>query len=245
MYFRPYKIALLIFLFAAIATNSSFAQKVGFMSSETIRKSFPEAKAAEQRVQSMVEEWKRELASMKQQIDNLDFEIRKNRLIWTDTERETKDKELQELIAEREKYAKSKYEPAGEYDAIVKEVMKPIEAKIFAAVQEVAASENFDIIWDQSTQPLAYVNFKYDITVKVLRKLGVDVTQLEKELDDKIKNDPRNEPAKEQTDRPRRRSRSQQVGEDEKKPETPEMNPEEQERIKREQEKERAIERRK
>lgn len=242
MNFRFFKLALVPILFAMMA-NVSFSQKVGFMSSEAIRKNFSEAKAAEQRVQSIVEEWKRELASMKQQIESLEFEIRKNRLIWTDTERATKDKELQELIASREKYAKSKFEPSGEYDLVVKEIMKPIEAKIFAAVQEVSASENYDLIWDQSTQPLAYVNFKYDITVKVLRRLGVDVSQLEKELDDKIKNDPRNEQQKEQTDKPRRRSRSQRVTEDEKKQETQqEQNPEEEERMKRE--KEREIERR-
>ncbi len=70
--------------------------------------------------------------------------------------------------------------------------MKPIEEKIYAAVQEVSADQGYDLIWDQSTQPLAYVNFKYDITVKVLRKLGVDVDELEKELNKKIDNDPRN-----------------------------------------------------
>lgn len=189
------------------------AQKVGFVSSETIRENFLEAKQAEQRVQSIVDEWKRELAAMQQSIENLDFEIRKNRLIWTDTERSMKERELQELQKNREAYAKVKFEPSGEYDQVVKEVMKPIESKIYAAVQEVAASDGFDIIWDQSTQPLAYVNFKYDITVKVLRKLGVDVAELEKELNDKIKKDPRNE-VKEST-KPRRRSRSQRSNETE------------------------------
>lgn len=189
------------------------AQKVGFVSSETIRENFLEAKQAEQRVQSIVDEWKRELAAMQQSIENLDFEIRKNRLIWTDTERSMKEREFQELQKNREAYAKVKFEPSGEYDQVVKEVMKPIESKIYAAVQEVAASDGFDIIWDQSTQPLAYVNFKYDITVKVLRKLGVDVAELEKELNDKIKKDPRNE-VKEST-KPRRRSRSQRSNETE------------------------------
>ncbi len=183
------------------------AQKVGFMSSDALRANFPEAKAAEQRVQSIVDEWKRELASLQQQIENMEFESKKNRLIWTDTERSVKDKELLELSKAREAYAKVKFEPNGEYDQIVKEVMKPIETKIYAAVQEVSASDGYDIIWDQSTQPLAYVNFKYDITVKILRKLGVDVSALEKEQNDKIKNDPRNE--QKETNKPRRRSRSQ------------------------------------
>jgi|YNPMSStandDraft_1061717.scaffolds.fasta_scaffold00008_80 Skp family chaperone for outer membrane proteins len=208
------KIFSFLLFFCIIFINPALSQKVGFISSEAIRQNFADAKAAEQRVQTIVDEWKRELAAMKKQIDDLEFEIRKNRLIWSDTERSAKEKELQELIATREKYAKDKFEPGGEYDVIVREVMKPIEQKIYAAIQDVAAAEKFDIIWDQSTQPLTYVNFKYDITVKVLRRLGVDVSKLEKELEQKIKNDPRNQQQEEQpTDRTRRRSRSTQTSE--------------------------------
>lgn len=204
----------LVFLMSIFFVSPLLSQKVGFISSETIRQNFAEAKAAEQRVQTIVDEWKRELTAMKKQIDDLEFEIKKNRLIWSDNERSAKEKELQELIAKREKYAKDKFEPGGEYDIIVREVMKPIEQKIYAAIQDVAAAEKFDIIWDQSTQPLTYVNFKYDITIKVLRRLGVDVSKLEQELEQKIKNDPRNKQAEEQpTDRTRRRSRSTQTTE--------------------------------
>ncbi len=226
---------LLVFAILFLTFNNNiFCQKVGFVSSETIRKNFAEAKAAEQRVQTIVDEWKRELAAMKKQIEDLEFEIKKNRLIWTDTERSGKEKELQELISKREKYAKEKFEPGGEYDLVVKEVMKPIEQKIYAAIQDVAAAEKYDIIWDQSTQPLTYVNFKYDITVKVLRRLGVDVSQLEKELDQKIKNDPRNQEQEEKpTDRTRRRSRTTQTTEPQKQEEGT-VPPEEKEKIQRE-----------
>ncbi|HOM04399.1 MAG TPA: OmpH family outer membrane protein [Candidatus Kapabacteria bacterium] len=220
-------------LFLAFNINI-LCQKVGFVSSETIRKNFAEAKAAEQRVQTIVDEWKRELTAMKKQIEDLEFEIKKNRLIWTDTERAGKEKELQELISKRENYAKEKFEPGGEYDLVVREVMKPIEQKIYAAIQDVAAAEKYDIIWDQSTQPLTYVNFKYDITVKVLRRLGVDVSQLEKELDQKIKNDPRNQEQEEKpTDRTRRRSRATQTTEPTKQQEET-VSPEEKEKLQRE-----------
>ncbi len=167
-------------------------QKVGFVSSKTIRAKYNEAKQADQRIQSIVEEWKRELESMQQQIDDLEFEIKKNRLIWSDDEKFNKETELKNLKEERVGYAQSKFESGGEYDKVVKSIMSPVEIKIYAAVQEVAADEGYDIILDQSIQPIPYVNYKYDMTVKVLRKLGVDVEQMEKELKEKIDNDPRN-----------------------------------------------------
>jgi len=202
----------LIFITGASLSTSLniYAQRVGFISSQMIRDHLPDSKIAEQRVQTMVEEWKRELASMDEKIKILEFDIKKNRLIWSDSERNKKEKELLDLQLSQQKYAKEKYESGGEYYKIVNEVMKPVEEKIFAAVQQVASKEKYDIIWDQSTQPLAYVNFKYDITLKVLRLLGVDVDALEKEQNEKIAKDPRNEDDKKRKDsqQPRRRSRT-------------------------------------
>ncbi len=185
------------------------AQKVGFISSKMVRNKFSEAKQADQRIQSIVEEWNRELEDMQKQIEDLEFEIKKNRLIWSDEERFEKEKELKQLIGDRRSYAQAKFEPSGEYDIIVKQLMTPVEVKIYAAVQKVASDEGYDLILDQSIQPIPYTNYKYDLTVKVLRELGVDVDEMEKELQKKIAKDPRNK--KKKSKRPgkrRRRSRN-------------------------------------
>jgi outer membrane protein len=206
------KFALLAAILCALLPGAVRAQRVGFISSETIRQEYPEAQAADQRVQSMVEEWKRELAALQSQIDALEFEIKKNRLIWSDQEREKKQRELEQLKTDKMAYARAKFEPGGEYDAAVKMIMRPIEAKIYATVQKVAADEGFDIVLDQSVQPMPYVNFKYDLTVKVLRDLGVDVEKLERDLKKKIEEDPRNKRRKSRN--PRSRSRARRINPD-------------------------------
>jgi len=169
-----------------------FSQKVGFINSEVIRSKFIEAQQSEQRIQSFVEEWKRELDAMQKNIEALELEIQKNRLVWSDNERIDKEEELKRKTQERLNYAKSKFEQSGEYDRLVKNIMQPVEEKIYASVQEVASEEGYDIILDQSVQAIPYTNFKYDLTIKVLRKLGVNADELEKDLKDKIDKDPRN-----------------------------------------------------
>ena len=198
-------------IFVIIFTNAHlFSQRVGFFSSQMIRDKLPDARLAEQRCQSIVEEWKRELRSMEDKEEALRFEMRKNRLIWSDAEKARKDKELSDLQAQRVKYAQEKFQaPDAEYDKIVMQVMLPVEEKIFAAVHQVASKEKYDFIWDQSTQPLAYVNFKHDITLKVLKVLGVDVSIEEKEQERKIEQDPRNdEDKRRESQAPRRRTRT-------------------------------------
>ncbi len=176
-----------------MGTLNLFPQRVGFIASDVIRDKFPEAKQAEQRVRSVVEDWKRDIEDLEKRIENLKFEINKNRLIWTEEEKKQKEKELEDLNTQLLVFSRKKFEPGGEYDLIVKTIMQPVEEKIYAAVQKVAAENGFDIIWDKSTSPLAYVNYKYDLTLKVLRELGVDVSQMEKELQEKIAKDPRNQ----------------------------------------------------
>ena len=193
MYFSVRKIFLPAVMMLILVLSNAQAQKVAFIASDIIRDKFPEAKQAEQRVKSMVDDWKRELESMEKQIEDSKFEIKKNRLIWSDEEKRTKDKELEELQTRKIEFARRKFEAGGEYDAVLRQMMQPVEEKLYAAVQEVASDEGYDVIWDKSLQPLAYANSKYDLTVKVLRKLGVDVKALEKELQEKIDKDPRNQ----------------------------------------------------
>jgi len=182
-----------ILITALVSYNQIFAQKLAFISSETVKQYMPEAKQAEQRINTIVDEWKRELETLEKNTDILESEIKKNRLVWSDEEKTEKERELENIKRERLTFARLKFETNGEYDKMVTEIMKPIEEKIYAASQEVAVEEGFDIIFDKTVQPLPYSNYKYDMTVKVLKKLGVNVDELEKEQQEKIAKDPRNQ----------------------------------------------------
>lgn len=207
---KKYLLAILVFVGIALGANSSaFAQKIGYISSQTIREKFPEAQQAQQRLQSMVDDWKRELDEQQKAITDLENEIKKNRLIWTDIERQEKETLMERKKKEREEYATKKFGPNGEYDAAITMVFKGVEEKIFAAVQEVSLEENFDIVWDKSSQPLTFINPKYDMTVKVMKKLGISVEDLEKQQEEAVKSDPRNkEKEKPATTKQRTKSRT-------------------------------------
>lgn len=190
---KKYLLAIFVLFCVAFCTHSSvYAQKIGYISSQTIREKFPEAQQAQQRLQSMVDDWKRELDEQQKTIADLENEIKKNRLIWTDIERQEKETLMERKKKEREEYATKKFGPNGEYDAAITMVFKGVEEKIFAAVQEVSLEENFDIVWDKSSQPLTFINPKYDMTVKVMKKLGISVEDLEKQQEEAVKSDPRN-----------------------------------------------------
>jgi outer membrane protein len=120
------------FVIFILFTNITNAQKVASIDSDTIREKFPEVMQAQQRIQNMTDEWKRELDSMRQKADNLEIEIKKNHLIWTETEHKYKESELFTLRKIREDFARTIFEPNGKYDQAVKTIFKQIEEKIKA-----------------------------------------------------------------------------------------------------------------
>lgn len=191
------------------AGTSLSAQKIGYVSTETIKKQYDPYIQAEARLNVMVEDWKAELSQMKKDIEDLELEMRKNRLIWTDTERQQKELDVADKRRKREEFASEKFAPGGEHDQQAESLFKAIWEKIYLAIQKISAEESYDIVWDKSVQPLVYVNAKYDITVKVMKQLGIDAEALDKKQQEVIEGDPRNKKLEERRQtRSRRRSTS-------------------------------------
>lgn len=52
--------------------------------------------------------------------------------------------------------------------------MKPVQDRVFKAIQDVAVEEGYDYVFDKSGEILMmYANKKFDLTTKVLAKLSV------------------------------------------------------------------------
>lgn len=185
------------------------AQKIGYVSTETIKKQYEPYIQAEARLNEQVEEWKAELDRMQKDVEDLELEMRKNRLIWTDAERQQKELEVSDKRRKREEFASEKFAPGGEHDQQAEALFKAIWEKIYLAIQKISAEDGYDIVWDKSVQPLVYVNAKYDITVKVMKQLGIDAESLARKQQEIIDSDPRNKKLDERRQtRSRRRSTS-------------------------------------
>ncbi len=122
---------LLILCLIATASPSLFSQKIGFIDSETVRQEFKEAEQAEQKIQSIVNDWKIELEAMQEQINSLRKDIEKNRLIWSDVEKLKNELELEKLIKKKSDYTTELFQPGGEFDKVVKRIQGPVETKIY------------------------------------------------------------------------------------------------------------------
>ncbi len=167
---------ILLSAFVLMFAIPSFAQlKIGYVDSNSIMDNLPDAQDARQKLDAQVKEWQAELnkkeAAWKAKYD--DYEKRK--LIMTDQTRSEMETELMNMEKEISDYREKKFGTNGELFQKQDELMKPVQNKIFTAIQDIAQEEDLDFVFDRSGDVmLLYAKEEYDITNKVLDKLKLE-----------------------------------------------------------------------
>jgi outer membrane protein len=146
--------------------------RVGHISSEAIMKELPDAQDAQRQIDALVVEWQNELTRMQQEWQRMFEEYDKRKLIMTEQRRSEAERELQDLDRKIVDYRNQKFGQNGELFTKQNDLMKPVQDRVFKAIQEVAEEEEYDYVFDKSGEILLmYSNEKLDLTAKVLAKL--------------------------------------------------------------------------
>ena len=149
-------------------------QKIGHFNSAAVLKQLPEAQDAQKSLDQLVSDWQQQLAEMQEDWKRRFEDFDRKKLIMTDQRRSETEKELRELDQKIMQFRTFKFGQNGELFQKQNELMKPVQDKVFKAVQEVARDEGFDYVFDKSGDILMmYSNEKFDLIQKVLDKLRV------------------------------------------------------------------------
>ncbi len=167
------KIIFPLVLSLIIFSGLSFAQlKIGYVDSDAIMDNLPDAQDAKQKLNTIVQEWQTELNNLESQWKTKYDDYDKRKLIMTDQTRAETEAELVKLEQQVTDYREKKFGTNGELFQKQDELMKPVQNKIFNAIQDVAKDEDLDFVFDRSGDILLlYAKDQYDITTKVMDKL--------------------------------------------------------------------------
>ncbi len=161
-------------LVAMAVVPAAGQMKIGHVSTEAIMKQLPDAQDAQKQLDALTAGWQDELNKMQSDWKKKYEEYDKKKLIMTDQRRADAERELRELDQKMADFRNQKFGQNGELFAKQNELMKPVQDRVFKAIQDVAAEEGFDYVFDKSGEILLmYANPKYDLTDKVLAKLKV------------------------------------------------------------------------
>lgn len=150
-----------------------FAQaKIGYVDSKVIIDGMQDAKDAQTNLDNLVTAWKSEIQRMNDSLNLVKEDFEKKKLILTESIKKQKEDEIKDLEKKIGDYKLAKFGENGEYFLKQNELMKPVQDKVFKAIQDVAKEGDYDFVFDRSTQLLMlYMNEKYDLTQKVIKKL--------------------------------------------------------------------------
>lgn len=169
------RISSLVFIFSFIPLIGFAQLKIGYIDSDTIMDQLPDAQDARQRLDGLIQEWQAELNRLENQwkVKYDDYENRK--LIMTDQTRSELESELIKLEQEIAEFREKKFGTNGELFQKQDEIMRPVQNRVFNAIDEVAKENNLDFVFDRSGDiMLLYAKDEHDYTSKVLEKLKTD-----------------------------------------------------------------------
>lgn len=165
---------LILFAGFAFFFSMSFAQqKYAFVDTQYILDNIPEYSAAQDKLDELSIEWQKEIEAKFKEIDSLYKKFETEAVLLPE---DIKKKRENDIIT-KEKAAKAlQKQYFGKEGSLFKkrqELVKPIQDKIYNAIEELATEGGFGIIFDKSgSLTMLYTNPKLDKSDEVLDKLG-------------------------------------------------------------------------
>lgn len=164
-----------IFCFISLTSFSLAQLRIGYIDSDAIMEQLPDAQDARQKLDGLIKEWQSELNELEKEWKTKYDDYEKRKLILTDQTRAEIESELIKLEQQIADYREKKFGTNGELFQKQEELMKPVQNRIFSAIEEVAVEEEYDYVFDRSGDiMILYAKEQYDLTTLVLEKLKLE-----------------------------------------------------------------------
>ena len=146
--------------------------KIGYIDSNEIMSSFEEVKQVKVDLEKVQRRMENEMNNLMTQLDSLRQDYERQRLLMSENRRQEKENELRNLEENIQKFQMAKFGPEGEIYHEQNILLKPVLAKIDAAIQRVGSEQSYDFILDAIGGALLYALDSHDLTEDVMEELS-------------------------------------------------------------------------
>ncbi len=155
-----------------LSASSLYAQKFGRVNLNDVLAAMPEAKEAQTNLEAFVKDLSATYETMQVEINTKVADLQKNEATMTESMKQLKYKEIQDLSARMEEYQQSAQNEMQQKRA---ELLKPVQDKAMAAVDKVSRAGGYLAVFDTAMPSLAYFDETQlvDLLPEVKRELGI------------------------------------------------------------------------
>ena len=160
-------------MFTLISSGSLFAQKFGYVDTDYILKNIPEYQDAQNEIEELSKTWQAEIESKYAEIERMYKTYQADAVLLPEDLRQKREEEIIKFEKEAKELQKQRFGNEGDLFKKRQELIKPIQEKIYNAIEDIATTKNYAFIFDKASGPvLMYVNNKFDISDEVLDQIG-------------------------------------------------------------------------
>jgi outer membrane protein len=177
------RVYLITIFFLIFGLNFVNAQRFGYIDTDFILNKMPEYKKAQDEINQLSTAWEKEIQDMSKKIEAMYSTLQAEQVLLTDEMRKERLASIQKKEAELKEYQKKVFGFGGLFFLKKQELIKPIQDKVWDAVDKAAKQNNLAIVFDKAGElVMIYTDPRYDYTDFVLDELGLG------DPNDKIKN---------------------------------------------------------
>ena len=163
------------FLFVSLVCLAGIvrAQKVAFVDTQYILDNIPEYAEAQAQLDEISVQWQKEIEEKFAEVDKMYRDYQAQSVLLPEDMKKKKEQEIVDKEKEAKGLQRKYFGKDGELFKKRQELIKPIQEKIYNAIQQIADDNNYGIVFDKAgSLTIMYSNPKYDISDDVLDQLG-------------------------------------------------------------------------
>ncbi len=165
---------MLFVLLVMFGTSFAFGQKYGYIDSDYIMANVPEYAEAKEKLDKLAERWTKEIEERYEVLKVKKDNFAREEVLLPEEEKLKRKEEIERLESEAMQMQKLRFGVNGDYFQKRQELIKPIQDKVFDAMQKVSSKRNYSFVFDKANQSnLVYADSKFDISDEVLKEMRI------------------------------------------------------------------------
>jgi len=164
---------ILLLLAISFLTLSIQAQKFAYVDTDYILNKIPDFKQAQDKLDGLSADWQKEIENKYADVEQMYRAYQQEQVLLTDAMKEKREDAIIKRETDAKNLQKKYFGPEGDLYQKRQELIKPIQDKIYDAIQQLAANNKYAIVFDSSSDLIMlYKNNNYDKSDKVLDLMG-------------------------------------------------------------------------
>lgn len=149
------------------------AQKYACVNTDYVLKNIPDYVQAQKRIDKYVAEWQKELETKYQELETMKQSFQQEAYLLPENLQKKRKDDIaaknQEIIALQQQ----RFSPGGDLDKKREELLKPVQDRVYSAIDRIAREKNYAFVFDRSaSSTVLFANEKYDLSNQILEMLG-------------------------------------------------------------------------